>query len=462
MNKNNNVPVNRWAMTGAWCTFVLLIFLVAPLTTLKADEIPLRVSVQAFVHAEDNRLNVLLRVPMDAVAEAAFPLRGDVGYLIFSESQPAMEEAANTRVLQAIQFFEGDRLLDRPRLEAARISLPSDRSFVNYQSALQSVRGAPLPDSTDLYFRQGFLDILASYPIDSAESRFSVDARLGGLGVETTTVLRFIVADASERTFSFIGNPGRVYLDPRWSQAVLNFIVLGFEHILEGADHLLFLFCLLIPLRRVMALIPVVTSFTIAHSITLIASALGWVPSAIWFPSLIEMLIALSIVYMACENIVGMQPRHRWMMTFCFGLVHGFGFSFLLTESMQFAGSHLVSSLLAFNLGVEFGQILVLVLMVPFIHLLFRFVLPERIGVILLSALVAHWAWHWMEERWASFNAYQLSWPAMDRYFAVGLMQWVALLLLAVAVLWVMNEVFRRYLSGVSGTAPKTTDPEVM
>lgn len=462
MNKNNNVPVNRWAMTGAWCTFVLLIFLVAPLTTLKADEIPLRVSVQAFVHAEDNRLNVLLRVPMDAVAEAAFPLRGDVGYLIFSESQPAMEEAANTRVLQAIQFFEGDRLLDRPRLEAARISLPSDRSFVNYQSALQSVRGAPLPDSTDLYFRQGFLDILASYPIDSAESRFSVDARLGGLGVETTTVLRFIVADASERTFSFIGNPGRVYLDPRWSQAVLNFIVLGFEHILEGADHLLFLFCLLIPLRRVMALIPVVTSFTIAHSITLIASALGWVPSAIWFPSLIEMLIALSIVYMACENIVGMQPRHRWMMTFCFGLVHGFGFSFLLTESMQFAGSHLVSSLLAFNLGVEFGQILVLVLMVPFIHLLFRFVLPERIGVILLSALVAHWAWHWMEERGASFNAYQLSWPAMDRYFAVGLMQWVALLLLAVAVLWVMNEVFRRYLSGVSGTAPKTTDPEVM
>jgi hypothetical protein len=67
-----------------------------------------------------------------------------------------------------------------------------------------------------------------------------------------------------------------------------------------------------------------------------------------------------------------------------------------------------------------------------------------------------------MEDRWASFNAYQLSWPSMDRYFAVGLMQWVALLLLAVAVLWVMNEVFRRYLSAVSGTGPKTTDPEVM
>lgn len=468
MFKNNNNLQELLVKAGVWRIFVLLalfllpVALLLPAAKLKADEIPLRVSVQAFVHAEDNRLNVLMRVPMDAMAEVAFPLRGDVGYLVFSESQAAMEEAANTRVLQAIQLFEGDRLLDRPRLDAVRISLPSDRSFVDYQSALQNIHDAPLSDSTDLYFRQGFLDILASYPVESAESRFSVDARLGGLGVETTTVLRYILADGSERTFSYIGNPGRVYLDPRWLQAVLNFVVLGFEHILEGADHLLFLFCLLIPLRRVMALIPVVTSFTIAHSITLIASALGWVPSAIWFPSLIEMLIALSIVYMACENIIGMQPRHRWVMTFCFGLVHGFGFSFLLTESMQFAGSHLVSSLLAFNLGVELGQILVLVLMVPLIGLLFKYVLPERMGVILLSALVAHWAWHWMEDRWASFNAYQLSWPAMDRYFAVGLMQWMALMLLAVAVLWIMNEVFRRYLSGVSGTEPKTLDPKVM
>jgi hypothetical protein len=450
MTKNNNNPGQWWAPPGVWRVYMLLLLLLVPVSMLKADEIPLRVSVQAFVHADDGRLNVLLRVPMDAMGEVVFPLRGEVGFVVFSESRPAMEEAANSHVLQAIQLFEGDRLLDRPRLDAVRISLPSDRSFVDYQSALQNIHSAPLPDSTDLYFRQGFLDILASYPIESAESRFSVDARLGGLGVETTTVLRYILSDGTERTFSYIGNPGRVYLDPRWSQAVLNFVVLGFEHILEGADHLLFLFCLLIPLRRVWALIPVVTSFTIAHSLTLIASALGWVPSAIWFPALIETLIALSIVYMAFENIVGMQPRHRWVMTFCFGLVHGFGFSFLLTESMQFAGGHLVSSLLAFNLGVEIGQILVLVLMVPFIHLLFKYVLPERLGVILLSAIVAHWAWHWMEDRWETFSAYQISWPWLDRYFAVGVMQWLALLLLSVAVLWIMNEVFRRYFVSVS------------
>jgi hypothetical protein len=234
-------------------------------------------------------------------------------------------------------------------------------------------------------------------------------------------------------------------MDPRWYQAVLNFVILGFDHILEGADHLLFLFCLLIPLRRISALIPVITSFTIAHSLTLIASALGWVPSSIWFPSLIETLIALSIVYMACENIIGVRQQHRWIMTFAFGLVHGFGFSFLLTESMQFAGSHLLMSLLAFNLGVELGQILVVLIAVPIVYLLFRFALPERAGVILLSAIVGHWAWHWMEERWVNLSAYEISLPTFGSEFLVGLLQWSALLILAAVMLWMMNLIFSRY-----------------
>ena len=118
--------------------------------------------------------------------------------------------------------------------------------------------------------------------------------------------------DGAERIFNYIGNPGVVDLDPRWHQAVLRFVVMGFEHILEGTDHLLFLFCLVIPLRSLRGLIPVVTSFTIAHSITLISSAFGLAPNVLWFPPLIETLIALSIVYMAFENIVGARLEHRW------------------------------------------------------------------------------------------------------------------------------------------------------
>ena len=103
---------------------------------------------------------------------------------------------------------------------------------------------------------------------------------------------------------------------------------------------------------------------------------------------------------MALENIVGTASVHRrWIITFGFGLVHGFGFSFALHETLQFAGSHLVTSLLAFNVGVELGQVLVLLVLVPALALLFRYVVAERMGTIILSALVAHTGWHWMLER---------------------------------------------------------------
>jgi hypothetical protein len=236
-----------------------------------------------------------------------------------------------------------------------------------------------------------------------------------------------------------------VLLDPRWHQATFRFVKLGFEHILEGIDHLLFLFCLLIPLRSFRALIPVVTSFTIAHSITLISSAFGMTPNAIWFPPLIETLIALSIVYMAFENIVGAKLEHRWMAAFGFGLVHGFGFSFLFSDTLQFAGGHLLSSLLAFNVGVELGQILVLILVIPLLNMLFRYFVQERVGSILLSALLAHSAWHWMLERGMTLNEFQLQMPIFDSIFFAGLMRLGMMLVIIALVLWGMYEVFRRF-----------------
>src|SRR4029079_15347659 len=201
------------------------------------------------------------------------------------------------------------------------------------------------------------------------------------------------------RAYEFSGDPGLVRLDPRWQQAALRFVQEGFAHILGGTDHLLFLFCLVIPFRRLRPLIAVVTAFTVAHSITLIASAYELGPDALWFPPLIETLIAVSIVYMALENIAGARVQRRWMIALGFGLVHGFGFSFALRQNLQFAGSHLLTSLLSFNVGVELGQLLVLLLLVPLLDALFRFVVAERMGTIILSALVAHTGWHWMIER---------------------------------------------------------------
>ena len=366
------------------------------------------------------------------------------GYLQISEAESAQEEAARVYITESIHFFENGVELTEKELIKLGFLTASNRTFRDFETAMDNILSEPLDDDVNLFWRQGVLDILVTYPIDSEDSQFAVNPELGTLSEETTTVLRFLVPTGAERVFNYQGNFSLVELDPRWHQAALRFIEMGFLHILEGIDHLLFLFCLVIPLRRVRALIPVVTSFTIAHSITLISSAFGLAPNVLWFPPLIETLIAISIVYMAFENIVGAKLEHRWIVTFGFGLIHGFGFSFLFSETLQFAGGHLFSSLLAFNIGVELGQLLVLILVIPVLNLLFRYLVDERIGGILLSAMLAHSAWHWMLDRGGQLSQFSFQVPVLDSIFAAALMRWGMLLIVVFAALWIMYEIFSR------------------
>jgi hypothetical protein len=171
---------------------------------------------------------------------------------------------------------------------------------------------------------------------------------------------------------------------------------------------------------------------------------MGLAPDALWFPPLIETLIAVSIVYMALENIVGARLDRRWQIAFAFGLVHGFGFSFALRESLQFAGSHLLSSLLAFNVGVELGQLLVIAIALPILAGLFRWVVPERMGGIVISAIIAHSAWHWMSARFTVLRAYEVSWPALDAALLASVLRGLMLLLIVVGVGWLFSGTLRR------------------
>ncbi len=294
----------------------------------------------------------------------------------------------------------------------------------------------------ELYWEQGLLDVLLDYPIGSDRSDFSIRPRLERLGLRTNVVLRFLTAAGVVRAFDLHGDPGLVRLDPRWHQAALSFVEAGFLHILQGTDHLLFLLCLVIPFRRLGQLVLIVTAFTVAHSITLIASAYGLGPGALWFPPLIETLIAISILYMAIENVLGTNLGRRWMITFGFGLVHGFAFSFALRDALQFAGSHLLTSLLSFNLGVELGQLLVLAVLVPVLENLFRFVVAERLGTIILSVLVGHTAWHWMTERADKLS--QFPWPALEASQLAAAIRWLMLLLALAGLVWVIHGMFRR------------------
>jgi hypothetical protein len=163
----------------------------------------------------------------------------------------------------------------------------------------------------------------------------------------------------------------------------------------------------------------------------------------LWFPPLIEMLIAMSIVYMALENIVVERPKRRWIIAFCFGLVHGFGFSFVLRNTLQFAGSHVLTSLLSFNVGVEIGQLFVLVLFVPALNLLFRYVVAQRLGTIILSALVAHQAWHWMEDRFDALR--QFPWPTITADGLTSALGWLTVLVAMAAAVWGVSLATRRW-----------------
>ena len=420
-----------------------LAFVVFSPAKSRAHEIPTDVLIQILVKPEGNRVQVIVRVPVASMQDVDFPQRGP-GYLDIPEADSALRHAALVWVANDLEVYEDDVRLEGQELVAVRASIPSDRSFTTYDAALAHMLGPRLPDDTEIFWQQAMLDALFEYPIRSDRSDFSVNPTLARLGLRTRTVLRFVLADGAERAFEYRGNPGLVRLDPRWHQAALRFVALGFEHILDGVDHLLFLACLVIPFRRIRPLLAIVTSFTVAHSVTLIASAFGFAPRALWFPPLIETLIAMSILYMAVENALGARPKRRWVVTFGFGLVHGFGFSFALRETLQFAGGHMLTSLLAFNVGVELGQVLVIALLVPTLSLLFRVAVAERAGTILLSAFVSHLAWHWMSERGSQLMLYniQFAMPAFDLRLLAATMRWGMLVLIVGTLFWLMSMVF--------------------
>jgi hypothetical protein len=147
-------------------------------------------------------------------------------------------------------------------------------------------------------------------------------------------------------------------------QTVWRFVRLGVEHIFTGYDHLAFLLGLLVATATLGSLVKIITSFTIAHSITLALATFN----VIMLPSrLTESLIAVSIAYVAAENLLDFRVMKRYYITFFFGLIHGFGFSSVLRE-MDLPRSSLALSLFSFNAGVELGQITFVLLIFPLVQ----------------------------------------------------------------------------------------------
>ncbi len=192
------------------------------------------------------------------------------------------------------------------------------------------------------------------------------------------------------------------------------FVELGVDHILTGYDHLLFLLALLAAVRGFRSLAWVITAFTLAHSITLALAALDVVALPGRF---VEIAIALSIVYVAVENLLALEKRSLWLEALVFGLLHGLGFAGFLGDALRFEDDLLVP-LVGFNLGVELGQLL-FVIPLALVFLLAQrarsaapapgkegpgkdgagqLLVPRRVGQA-LSVLIACAGLYWFAER---------------------------------------------------------------
>lgn len=401
------------------------------------------VTIQAFVRPEAERLRVLVRVPLGALREIEFPLRGP-GYLDLDEADPALVAAARLWLADHFEVFEDGSRVGPALVEAARVSLPSDRSFASFDEAVANLFGPPIPSGTDLFWRQGLLDIALAYPIASEPSSLEVRPAWNHLGDRTTTMLRVQTVQGDERVLQFSGDPGTVRLDPRWYHVVGDFLRRGAVGFAENAHYPLFLLCLVMPFRRPFPLVGLIVSFSAGYTITLAASGFGLLPNVLWFPSLIGTLIALSVVLLALGNMVEVSFQRRWPAAFVFGAIHGFGFWFLFRESLQFAGSHAVPSLFGFTLGTVAAQVAVVAAAVPLMEFLFRKAVSERTGIILLSAVLGHSAWHWMTDRGSLLLQHQFQWPALDLFFVASAMRWFVLFLILAGVAWLLLGLFGR------------------
>ncbi|MEO8187733.1 MAG: HupE/UreJ family protein, partial [Burkholderiaceae bacterium] len=374
---------------------LIALYVVACSLPARAHEFKLDAVINGFVTIEPGEAHFVVRAPLYLFKSARFPVKNieiDV-----PQSGPAIE-----RALAAIQkdlvISEDGRKLIASRA-TGRLSLPSDRSFQSYDEALRHVSEPVAPD-TQIYTDQGYVDAHITYPLQAPNPELSIRTTAGPeFGDALKLSVRYKPLDGEGRALIMTTGSGTVALNPTRWRAARGFVGLGMEHILTGFDHLLFLLCVIIPLRGWRQILAIVTTFTVAHSFTLIGSALNLAPAGAWFPPFVETAIAASIVYMALENIMGIHFARRMLITGIFGLVHGFGFAYGLQENLQFAGTHLLVSLLAFNIGIELGQIAVLALMLPALLLVRRYVLPGRVGMIILSALAALTAWQWMLDR---------------------------------------------------------------
>jgi hypothetical protein len=416
---------------------VVALMLVARFAGANGSDLPPQILMQAFVKPEEGRLQLLVRIPLALLGNFGFPKRGP-GYLDLTRIDDRLREATAATARQIELFENGVRLA--PARSETRIALLSDRSFESYATARAHLQGPTLPPDTDLYWNQGFLDVGLEYPIRSPRADFSVRVNVAPeLGQRVKLHLEFLPPGGPPRVYDLPGRSWRVALDPRWYEATWTFARSGFV-LPFSMDRLVLLVCLAAPFRRFRGLLAVVMALTVLQGASLTAGALGATPDARLLTPLFETCVAAAIVLLAIENVVAPSLRRRWFIACVVGVLSGFDFGHLLADDWQFAGAHAVLSAVSFNLGVALGDGVALVLAFVALGIVFTYVTGQRLGVVVLSVVLGHAAWHWMLDSGHGLE-HAASGIVSTRSVAV-VAWWMFLGLLAGGVAWFLPERF--------------------
>ena len=234
--------------------------------------------------------------------------------------------------------------------------------------------------SGPLYVGNAVVDVILRFEAGAPVYDYAVSSTLdpGLPGQENTANLILDYAPGGAKVFRARGLLTEPVMISRSAlSAFFTFIKEGFRHILEGLDHVLFVLCLVLGATALRSLIWRVTGFTIGHSVTLSAGFFGFAPSAAWFIPLVETGISLSIIYAAAIAVLPRSTqfgseRNMFFVTCAIGLLHGLGFSFVLQKILQITSPDIWQSLLAFNVGVELGQLMIISLAWPAFRLIQR------------------------------------------------------------------------------------------
>ncbi len=383
-----------------WGVILCFIFLLGVAATARAHFLlNLNVRILHVEHLADG-LRIYLRTPMPyLVADRVGPV-GSNGL-----PEPAPYTTNRIEEEKLVHYLDPDQLRRNPKglgtfagegfrlvadgklldamveqVHVYRVGTQPDFATLDEARAAFATGRAFPEEAKPLYVGDAVVDIVLRYKVGAPIHNYSVSSTLdpGLPGQENTANLILDYSPTGTKVFRARGLLGEPVIISRSAlSAVVTFIKEGIRHILEGLDHVLFILCLALGATQLISLVWRVTGFTIGHTITLTAGFFGFVPSGAWFVPTVETGIALSIIYAAAIAVMPRaelagSERSMFFVTCSIGLLHGLGFSFVLHKILQITSPDIWQSLLAFNLGVEIGQLTIILATWPAFRLIQR------------------------------------------------------------------------------------------